>query len=794
MSARKATIIVDTERLLPDAQVSVRVDNVGDYAAACLALRAWLHAPDGQQGGPITIRVRNRSAAVWLRGVADAYGDSLMALRRYTPRDALAKRWATAVPSAVTDQDIMTSRLLEESVAVRPGLSFWDLLLDHFYGEAFTYAAFPAGKLADLLNAFDPLRWKDAARRPLVSQAWRERAAQWQRSASSEAVRQLVRRLDDGPEVLRRDVARYKLVRTYPPAVGEKVLGVETWDVLHKARVETEDVHLDRSDSVAVTQIEYYLTEASTHVHSSNDLAVLLDQMSGYVLAEFEAIEQLVVAHPAWLDSTVLRLVDQRFRPLRDELAARLAALRRLVPPPYPVAPQQDWSIDEWLGWVRNSYMPYYSWLDVRREYDPTVGDYAEAFADWYYAHFVELKNGAPGHFAFNALYQERERMSEPGAITLALVLDNVNFAFVDDLCRLFNAQQFLLQDSRPLLSLIPTATEISKANVIAGVGDHNDLTTKNYPALVDKSWQPILHEKRVTYLPNIGALQGLGGLDHDMYVLNYLRVDKLLHDDEQELGRPHVEAVHEALSSVVDAVAHFAKRFHIEDRLLVYVISDHGSTRIAQEEISVLDKDFYKGVARESSRRYVELTDQKVATLPQMATAQCYIVDRHRFKTAENYLIARRYYRFLETSPTVYVHGGLTPEEVVVPLLRFTRQPVVPVAPTVRLTSREFRYGVKATMVFEIGNPNSFTIEDLSGRLTDADSDDVLVDTVGPKQAVPVEFVTRFRKTLGAPRLRMVTLRLSYECQGRVYGPQDETFEITLKSLQEALDDDLDF
>src|SRR5439155_19906079 len=105
-----------------------------------------------------------------------------------------------------------------------------------------------------------------------------------------------------------------------------------------------------------------------------------------------------------------------------------------------------------------------------------------------------------------------------------------------------------------------------------------------SYGELVANEWEPNLHGKKVKYLPNIGELQQERALAHDVYFLNYLPIDIALHQDERDSGRSHVEIIHDCLVSLTKTVANFAKRFQVEQRLHVYVISDHGSTRIPQD------------------------------------------------------------------------------------------------------------------------------------------------------------------------------------------------------------------
>ncbi|MDP9315047.1 MAG: PglZ domain-containing protein [Chloroflexota bacterium] len=724
--------------------------------------------------------------------MADTYSDDYIVVRHYTAREALQELWMVAIPSTVPDRQIIASNLLDRRVTPREHQSFDDVLLEHFYSDVLAYPSFPVEYLPHLLNEYDTERWHQNEKLPLVAAAYQSRIDQWERRESSEARRLLLQRLRKSPGELREALATFKLLRTYPVQLGEKVLG-DDWLMFKRAQIDAEPLSLTSVDlSPTITEIEYYLYEAQQHVASSDDLAALLDSVSGYELVEYNAIEKLVRDQPDWLTAALMRRIEQRFVPLREGLTSRLSALRRLIAPAYPIQPDPQWDASNWLAWVRDSYMPYYRWLEAQRRFDSSVAQYANMFADWYYEHFISLKNGSPEYFAFSSLYRDRQRLTNTKAVGLVIMLDNFNYAHFNELVRLFNGREFSLLEESPTFSLIPTATEVGKASLVTAEADQSDIRQASYSTLIQKSWGPIVAAagKSVSYLPNLGTLQRLEERAHDVYFLNYLPIDEALHDDAQQMGQEHSVIVSGHLQQLVNSVAEFAKRFQLEKRLLVYVVSDHGSTRIAQDVVNVFDKGFFKGIATDKHHRYIAISDDQLVNLPQVASAQCYVINRERFKTNENYLAAREYYRFVETTEDFYVHGGLTPEEVVVPFARFELTPINVFNPTLHLSSKEFRYAVKSIVVIELGNPNTFALENVVLKLRGVDSDEYTVDILNPKQRVTVQLPTVFKKEPGTNNTRELGVRMRYECQGKVFEAVDSSFTVTMKTMMEVRDD----
>ena len=514
--------------------------------------------------------------------------------------------------------------------------------------------------------------------------------------------------------------------------------------------------------------------------------------MSGQLLAEFNFIDRSLRKNAKWLTADLMRQIERRFSSLRFGIASRLNHLRNLIVVDAPPTPDTSWSADQWLNWVANQYMPHNRWLELQRQYDETSAQNAAAFADWYYENFSDLKHGSPQHFAFSAVYEDRQAFLDSDKIALVILLDNFNYAFFPELRRLFNQRDVSLASERPVFSLPPSATEVGKASLVAVTGDLTDIQTKDYGKLVHDVWDNLLSStgRKAAYLSSIGELQNLTVCSHDLYFLNYLPVDEALHDSSMKIGMDHSERVHGLLEKLVDSIVEFANRFGIEKKLVVYVISDHGSTRIRKDVVNVLDKKYYKFIADKLHHRYMTLSDDQLSTVPQAVEAQCYVINREKFKTNANYLAARCYYRFAETDEDFYVHGGLTPEEIVVPFARFVFQPLAVKPPTLRLLKDQFRYAIKSNIELELGNPNDFPIENISLRLIDMDAEEQFVDILPGKNPKPVVFHTVFRRDIKAGNSRDITVLIQYECQERILEPVQLTFPVSLKGVMEIKDD----
>ena len=197
-------------------------------------------------------------------------------------------------------------------------------------------------------------------------------------------------------------------------------------------------------------------------------------------------------------------------------------------------------------------------------------------------------------------------------------------------------------------------------------------------------------------------------------------------------------------------------------------VTSDHGSTRIAAGAPNVIDRQFYASRVTDKHHRYVTIGDAELADLPANVRYECYIFERHRFDLPVNYLAARSIYRFADPGEGIYVHGGLSPEETIVPLVVFAPVTIEPKSLTVRLLADEFRYGVKSLIRLELVNPNQYACQEVHVEVLNpnVEAAPALVGDLASLSQTEVQIEARIRRTAG--EMENLQVRVDYQFLGQ--------------------------
>lgn len=776
-------IVGDPAQLLKPTEFECVVAAVKDYVPAVQRIKKAVAAKE-----PLRVLVRDDACAVWLERLAASYSDVVVHYSKETARDLLAERWQLELPEHVTDEAILASGFLEADIVPRSGQSYDEVVLEHYWGEFFTFVRFPLPLAGELIDSLEPERWRVNQQWPLATQALWACQGRWLSQARGRE-RDLVRAVFEAPAALKDYLGRYKLLQGYPPKLGQTVLG--QWYMRFKnLEIDPTPADLESLDlGDAVQQIRYYLNGLAACITSQIDLEAVLDEMSGWLPDEFEwVVEQLQDKGDALrLTPELFGRIRDRFRPIQNQVESQLATLENTIPPAYPQDPPNNRIVQDWLDWAISSYLPYRFWLEENNRWDETIAGYAASYADWFYENYVTHKYQYQTRWVSSLLNRALVSL-KAGRKVLFIVIDNWNYKYLEPLLMRFGQRGFrLVEEVEPVWSPIPTATEVSKWCLIAGEPELGQVRGHNYEDILDKDWRGHFGGYKVTYLPRLGDLKRRRGFSEDLILLNYLPVDDVLHKDERQIAATHTAEIQGYLETLAQEVIRFAKQARVEQELDIFIASDHGSTKIPTTVGNIVDESFHRERAKDRHHRYIVVPKGRATNPTAYDQAHCYVVCSDALGTRENYFIARGYGRFIETKESIYMHGGLTPEETIVPFCRLAKTEIEALQPTIYLPDNVVRYSVKADLVFNIGNPNDYEIRNVELNILESDLPGMSVEAVPAGISAEVAFPVRIKRQPGVPSLENITVEGSFELQGQRFPIRAVQIAVQARSLVES-------
>ena len=257
-------------------------------------------------------------------------------------------------------------------------------------------------------------------------------------------------------------------------------------------------------------------------------------------------------------------LSDECVRGLADYvLPSRLQSLRAILPPSVPAEVPQD--ADAIINWFRQQYLPYRQWaVQVNSEEGNTrTRGLCREFCSWYLSYYPSAI--ARGDERISYFRSAKEQGHPADDVVLLVILDGLNASDAVALVRYLrqNGNRLTPSADHLVFSPLPTVTEICKPAIVAGCAPRDASRAAPRPkvTMLPEGKDPTLHLEH--------AVAG------SIFVWTLAEPDKTYHS---KADRPVVQHnVDSALRSCGARIVEACNRIPTHLRLKVILTSDHG-------------------------------------------------------------------------------------------------------------------------------------------------------------------------------------------------------------------------
>jgi hypothetical protein len=334
-------------------------------------------------------------------------------------------------------------------------------------------------------------------------------------------------------------------------------------------------------------------------------------------------------------------------------------------------------------------------------------------------------------------------------------------------------------------LASLPTETAVAKKCLLGASSVQSDVAAFDYPSLAQR-WQDLFGGKPVYYLADISKISSTPAEKPCVIFLNYLKLDEILHEDQSPAGTTYQETAEFYFDGLAKAIRRWSDEKGISQDLQVAVVADHGSLLLDSRAANLIDTTFFKAFAEDRHHRFLRLSDAELEQFPGNLQQQCFLFPRQEYGLSENYAVAQRYYRFANTGDGCYAHGGLSPEEVMVPVVMLSRALSKVEMPAISLLNEVFRYGNPEVIELDVTNPGQFLVEDVTCEFAaeGMQSGTAYCAIIDPSTVVRISTNARFRN-IGKP-VTELRVNASFVLAGQKHELPDITFPIEVRALVE--------
>lgn len=750
------------------------VERDEDYVRACRELSATESFKSG-----LKLWVRSKNHFAWLRNFTEQIGCPALFSEK-TPRLVLAEKWNVALPDWLTDAEVIEQGLLNLDIEPQEEqTSFSNLLLVHLLGPSFERDVLDANDLADVIKTLVSTDAKIAFKQyPALHRSLKSICETWAQGSKEAWVKNLCFRLFENTGEIWQWLSLWACLHGYPEKLLEYVLAPEQVLFVRDIPVASVcDLPLEPTAREQIlTQIELLFEEIRCQVTSSDKFRKVLGWTSGRLLQEYQFISKILGSRQFSPTREDVQQIQAKFRYCPGVSASSINSLRHCVAPPQPrlIGPEEKWDSSEWIRWTTEEYIPYRTWQTHNNHYDEELEYTVARFSDWFIEEYTAIHKD-PEFSLIHCLAGISSNGSE-NQLSIILLIDCLPLEFVGLLDDALRNVGYSRHDLHYRFAALPTITEYNKSALVSGLWQRD---TGNYDAILKARSQADWNNTKVVYLNNLKALSELPAPQESAIILlNFLDGDELLHSDVESKGASYDEELHRLFARIAESVERISNEWAgPREHISIYVVTDHGACRILQEEKHTFDSSVVSKLFPNEKHRFAAIDEKQVGDIPDNLWAL-----GHRFK--QPFVSDSRVFFLPRGHNTVrhsikakgFLHGGMTPEEIVVPTALYKLVKAAWKAPATRFLNLDliketgrakFYIQRVVTIKIEIQNPNTVDLRVLRASVAAPEADlkscDVGIIPAGSVNAIQMNCY--FKKTaLGESNLE---IEIAYEISG---------------------------
>ena len=480
------------------------------------------------------------------------------------------------------------------------------------------------------------------------------------------------------------------------------------------------------------------------------------------------------------LDATTVTKLEQHYGTvLADDKTSLRERLRALVPPLLlaPPAPATLAALplpaqyQRWQEWATTSFIPYKFWLDQqtdRTEAQVTeVEEMATQYGDWLFGNYAALlshsgiltNRSVRGHVA--------DLLAAPNSRVLWLIIDGFPAAYLPLLREALRRHSLSEVQCEYVLSPLPTITEIGMPALLNGLrpDDPNFVPHPSY----DDALRRAFPGRSTAQSSAVGYFQQKLAADTDVCCLHWWELDAYQHKPQHHIKGTRTEYIRRELNEYIGELADELRRLPNRKTHLV-ISTDHGATRCLRSQSGIKNRKINEA-ATARHERCVKLEGKLLNEQEHLDKEETYFLPPALTNNPDSWVVARGY-RYFGSNDHGYRHGGLTPEETIVPLV-MAELGALALKP-LRLTYSETRPLVLGSTLpdaaFLLENPNDFAVQLRELRLLeDAKATLLLTAELAARARLPLAVSFKLPRSLPVVS-RHVTLsaEISYLVQGQ--------------------------
>jgi hypothetical protein len=732
MNDSEISLIGDLEHIPGDEALLVEKDE--DYVRACSMLAGAMRS--NSESAP-AVWVRSRNHFSWLKNFVEQI-EFPAKFTIKTPRNILADRWNVDIPAWLDDQSVIENDLLRLEVDAAKRVSFETRLLTVLLGINFQPDRLEGPEVISIINLLVRQqaleKFKDY---PALSKCLEIKCRTWANNTDEDWVKQICLLLPGQSKDLWQWLSLWSGLHGYPEKLLGYVLSPEQALLVRNIPPEAlKDLPVEHSAREKIlTQIELFFNDVAAQINSQEEFHKVLGMTSGRFFKEFQYISGILKENrfdPAIDD---IHRVKQKFKSCPGISTHQLRTLNQYIKPDRPSLPSQEefrsWSSQDWIRWTVNEYTPFRLWQEHQGKFDEKLENIVAGFSEWYVEKYISIHQDPGQSLAHSLSFLAKRQHGR--FLDVVLLVDCLPSAYMRIIDEAFLEAGFNRFDLHYRFAALPTTTRHNKPVLLKGQWLEKPPA---YESIIQERALNDWQGRQAFYVHNLRDLMDTvppeeGGI----IVMNMVETDRIFHEDLEARVTTYEEELSRAFSRLADSVNSMALKWTgALDKINVCIVTDHGACRILEEETRKFDSKVVNRLFPNEKYRFSEISSDKTGDIPNNIWQL-----GHKFKNpfvsdSATFFLPSGHNTVRGTGKTKgYMHGGATPEEVIVPVAHYRLVKVGWKAPAVRFLNLDLVPGTGRAkfniqrliqLELEIQNPNPTDIEVVRAGILSPETD----------------------------------------------------------------------
>jgi hypothetical protein len=333
----------------------------------------------------------------------------------------------------------------------------------------------------------------------------------------------------------------------------------------------------------------------------------------------------------------------------------------QLLSPPLIDALPLSLQIDEWQKWAIESFIPFKFYLDEYPNSDDInlVEEYANVYSDWLFNNYSDIvHNGLKTNYNITGIIHDE--LSESSIIWL--IIDGLPAVYTETLNSILKSHGINKILPNYNFAAIPTITEIGIPTQLSGKFPNSEGYTSNKTEALKLAF----NSKNVIFRNSIKQFAEALESDFDLCCLHWHEIDEFMHKEDNDIDSRRIEEIKRLLNIRIKQIANIIKS-NTDKKIKLIVSTDHGSTKCLTRGQNIKNSYLLEACKDNPKERCVEITGK--LSKANLDEDEIYYLKKEMTFNAKDWVIAKGY-RYFGRFDYGYRHGGLTPEETIVPLL----------------------------------------------------------------------------------------------------------------------------